>query len=1039
MSAEKSVRVFCRFRPLNANELANGSQRMVRIDNNTAVYVQSETKSENKFEFDYIFPEPAQQEEVYQVVGKPLVEEVLKGYNATVFAYGQTSCLDPDTGVLMFDGSVKKAKDVVLGDMLMGDDSTPRRVLKLFEGEDDMYTVVPSKGESYKVNSNHVLTVCKSNVKKIYWKQEDQRYKVQWSEGGQNRVRSFTVDRKGDGIAKEKEYQRALAFCESLDLESTTLLDIPIKEYMKFSQTKQKEYLGIRTEVEFPHRDTPIDPYLIGLWLGDGSSAEPSITNVDPEIIAYLYDMAEQLGLNLKQKGNITYRLSSPNFLWEKGSNPFYTFLKDNNLINNKHIPSLYKINSRDVRLKVLAGLIDSDGYLKDDGKNYEMIQKSELLTDDFMYLCRSLGFSCYKTKVTKSCMYKGEKRTGVYYRCNVSGKGLHEIPVLLGRKKATGDAHINLLRTAIKIVPAGRGRFNGWTLDGNGRFLLSDFTITHNSGKTTTMTGYSHLVDSAELLSRDDVVLWKNPKDMGVVPRLIKDLFTAIKLKKDHEFSIQISYVEIYLEKIRDLLNPVNDNLEIRESRFKGLWIEDVTEVYVSSFEEAVKVMRKGETNRTVAATAMNAHSSRSHSVLIINLHQTNTKTQVKTHSRMVFVDLAGSEKVEKTKAEGLIMKQAQATNKSLMTLGVVIRALVDKKPHIPYRDSKLTRLLTDSLGGNSKTHLIVTCSPAIYNIEETVSTLRFGSVTQQIKNKPRVNLEMTVEEYKRQLLQANEKIATQQGIIAALQKDLQKLIALCEKHKIDVKAYKKEYNMPASPTKTSESYEESLERFNQLSTEIEAKTSLITELQRTASSAQSEVEKYKDIAEVLRDDLDHRKQDLDSKALEVEVLTAKIADLGRMYDTLQRQLEESEERTEIKVSEVRLEQTTILAENAVMKTRVAQLVEENQALRENSLRTWKDASSTAVVEEHKAILEKYAALVQSEEDLKQLLEARTRHIKVLEESLRTNGTKIQDMVSEHKRKCIDYEKKIKDLESQMRILRSATPPTNIFTPLKY
>lgn len=563
------------------------------------------------------------------------------------------------------------------------------------------------------------------------------------------------------------------------------------------------------------------------------------------------------------------------------------------------------------------------------------------------------------------------------------------------------------------------------------------------SSGKTTTMTGYSHVAegidDSTDILSRDDVVLWKHPKDMGVVPRLIKDLFNSIKTKKDHEFSIQVSYVEIYLEKIRDLLNPSRDNLEIRESRYKGLWIEDVTEVYVSSFEDAVKTMRRGELNRTVAATAMNAHSSRSHSVLIINLHKTNSKTQVKTTSRMVFVDLAGSEKIEKTKAEGLVLKQAQATNKSLLTLGVVIRALVEKKQHIPYRDSKLTRLLTDSLGGNSKTHLIVTCSPALYNIEETISTLRFGNITQQIKNKPRVNLEMNVEEYKRQLLQANERIATQQTIIEALQKDLHKLIGLCEKHKIDVKAFKKEYSIPPPLHVSDETYEESLEKFHQLNSELESKSTLINELQRTIALVKEEVEKTKDSAEVLRDDLDHRRQDLESKTLEVEILTAKNLDLSRMYETLQRQIDEQEEKISQKVSDARMESTGILAENDILKARVSQLVEENQVLRENSLRTWKNDIETTTAEEHKHMIEKYSELLKSEEELRQLLEGKATHIKIVEESLREKNAKIQELASNHKKACIELEKKIKDLESQIRILRTATPPSNIFTPLKY
>lgn len=536
-------------------------------------------------------------------------------------------------------------------------------------------------------------------------------------------------------------------------------------------------------------------------------------------------------------------------------------------------------------------------------------------------------------------------------------------------------------------------------------------------SGKTTTMTGH-----------QDDT----KPRSMGIVPRVIQDIFQAIKNKKDHQFSIQVSYVEIYLEKIRDLLNPINENLEIRESRYKGIWIDDVTEIYVSSFDEALRVMRKAENNRTVAATAMNSQSSRSHSLLVILLNQTNLKTQAKTTSRMVFVDLAGSEKVEKTKADGLLLKQAQFTNKSLLNLGLVIRALVDKKPHVPYRDSKLTRLLTDSLGGNSKTHLIVTCSPAVYNVEETLNTLRFGSMAQQIKNKPRVNLELNIEEYKRLLLEANQKIATQEMLITALQKDLQVLLGVCEKKGIDVSSFRKAYNVG---TPGSGSPEDG--KLQHLTEEIESKTTLITDLQKTISRIQKETEERKDLIEILRDDLDHRKEELESKHIEMEELRVKSEDLTRLCESLQRQSEETSRTVQTQLLEEKTRQAILLDENTGLKNKIAQLVEEVQSQKETVLRTWTTAGT--VIPSSSVSDEKYTALLRSEEELKQVLEARTRHIKILEESLNDGNGKLQQLTADHKKKNIEYEKRIKDLESQIRILKHATPPSNIIIPLKY
>merc|ERR1719193_1103218 len=215
-------------------------------------------------------------------------------------------------------------------------------------------------------------------------------------------------------------------------------------------------------------------------------------------------------------------------------------------------------------------------------------------------------------------------------------------------------------------------------------------------------------------------------------------------------EFVVKVSYIEIYCEKIRDLLDVGNNDLKIRDSKAQGIHIQGVTSPFVGSSDEIMGLMEDGADNRACASTRMNETSSRSHAVFIFRLIGTNKATQTKKMSKLMMVDLAGSEKTRKTQATGQRLDEAKQINKSLSTLGQVISALTTGKGHIPYRNSKLTRLLSDSLGGNSKTCIIVTCSPCKFNIEETVSTLRFGQRCKSVKNKPKVNEELSIAEYK-------------------------------------------------------------------------------------------------------------------------------------------------------------------------------------------------------------------------------------------------------------------------------------------------
>ena len=264
-----------------------------------------------------------------------------------------------------------------------------------------------------------------------------------------------------------------------------------------------------------------------------------------------------------------------------------------------------------------------------------------------------------------------------------------------------------------------------------------------------------------------------------GIIPRMIEHIFNYIFNNENIEFLLKVSIVEIYQEKIRDLLNlnksksNNNLNLNIREDNLKGINIEGLSEYYVCSPEEIISLLEIGNNNRAQSFTNMNEHSSRSHFIFILKIFQNNRKEETSKNSKLVMVDLAGSEKVSKSGVEGQTLEEAKIINKSLTTLGRVINNLTDgKSMHIPYRESKLTRVLQESLGGNSKTSLIITCSPSIYNECESLSTLRFGERAKKIKNKPIINKELTLEQLKKKVEELNEIIKKNETRIDQLEK---------------------------------------------------------------------------------------------------------------------------------------------------------------------------------------------------------------------------------------------------------------------------
>ena len=297
--------------------------------------------------------------------------------------------------------------------------------------------------------------------------------------------------------------------------------------------------------------------------------------------------------------------------------------------------------------------------------------------------------------------------------------------------KSTQGDIYTSLGSRLVEDIMAG---YNG-TIFAYGQ---------SGSGKTYTMYG-------------EDIF---DERKKGIIPRIISEIFTRMEKIEDVDFTLKLSVLEIYKEILYDLFSGKN-NLKIIENKDK-IYIENLSQVYLSNLEEFFDYTELSQRNRKVAETKLNHNSSRSHCIMILEVIQNFKKEKIIKKGILNLVDLAGSEKVSKTGAVGETLEEAKKINLSLSTLGNVIHALTskDSKGHIPFRDSKLTRILKESLGGNYKTYLIVTCSPHSFNLDEIISSLNFAKRVKCIKNKFKINIKYSYEELQNLVTQLNEKI---------------------------------------------------------------------------------------------------------------------------------------------------------------------------------------------------------------------------------------------------------------------------------------
>lgn len=348
-------------------------------------------------------------------------------------------CFGEDTKVRMYDGSIKSIQDIKPRDLVMGPDSTARKVLSVHSGQDQLLQVKQTRGDSYVVKRGHILCGYKPHS----W---DEKY------------------------------------------IEPRLLEDSVERLLTYSKDRLNSFRGYKVCIHYPERKVQLDPYFLGLWLGDGTSINQEITSIDREIIDYIKKYAEELGcLYNCTKDGLTHKIVKQKGVYR---NRVLSSLKFYSLLSNKHIPKDYLLNSKENRLKLLAGLVDSDGSVSDNIIYYTTIKEG--LCKDIKNLADSLGFRTYYRKCVS---YNRQlKRDYTTFEVTISGM-LDEVPSLLSRKtvifnhkgssfykpKSFNGYDISVI-SSLKVTPLEIGAYYGFECDGDNRFVLEDGTVVHNS-----------------------------------------------------------------------------------------------------------------------------------------------------------------------------------------------------------------------------------------------------------------------------------------------------------------------------------------------------------------------------------------------------------------------------------------------------------------------------------------------------------------------------------------------------------------------------
>jgi DNA topoisomerase-2 len=508
-------------------------------------------------------------------------------------------CLGNYVSVPLWNGGFKLAKDITIDDKLIGDDGNIRNIISIIKGSGQMYEVSQAQGESYQVNDQHILTLHMPDHKVIFWNTTKCGWSVLWWNNQNKSIntkyfsactpqiicpecnqklhshleRHYKRKHKGIEVPKnirksptiklntdnetdeiKKAFNECVDFCETIN--DNNVFDISIQDYMKLNNTTKLRLAGVRGQcINWPKKEVELDPYILGLWLGDGCHDGYSYAcygEKDPEIIEYLENWGKENDATIKKTNKYAYGFSSTNNKGKLGCAPLKKQLAEYNLIKNKHIPEDYLINDRDTRLKVLAGIIDTDGTVSRNGTRINITQgmNHEILSYQIVYLARSLGFNCQYSIKNTTWTWKGEKKQGKAVSINISGNGVEDIPTLLPRKKCAKPVSHNTSKSTgfITIKDIGINEYVGIHIDGNERFLINDFTVTHNCANIYSSSFTVEVGDSER--SKKFVQEWTNNMLKTSGPKVTK-------------YSKKTSYVDIkfYPEVNRFGLDSLDDD----------------------------------------------------------------------------------------------------------------------------------------------------------------------------------------------------------------------------------------------------------------------------------------------------------------------------------------------------------------------------------------------------------------------------------------------------------------------------------------------
>ena len=439
-----------------------------------------------------------------------------------------SGCFAKNTPILLWNGETKYSQNISIGDILVGDDGEQRIVENITSGSDKLYRVSQSNGEPYIVNSKHILALKYIGDKSIYWNNKTNIFTLGWfnRETKRHQTKKFKVMPNEDkNIIKAN-----IDIFIKENINTNDVIEISVEDYISIDKWTKQRLVGFKTNsgINWQSQNIELDPYLLGLWLGDGTHSLPDIASNDIEIQKYILDWCNNNDAELIHDEGVKFRIRrkyscngkddqrlaigngsssdnckgckyknqeicnivndlNTNTNYSSKSNPFMDLIKKYNLFKNKHIPKEYLQNTRDVRLKLLAGIIDTDGHVpkNQNGKRAIITQSNDNLSQDIIILAKSLGFVVNVTKY--ECKNKvifdiPAKDYKDKYCINISGDKLEEIPTLLPRKKCiNSNTNKDYFKTSITVTEAGYGEYYGWSVNSNKRFLHKDFTVLRN------------------------------------------------------------------------------------------------------------------------------------------------------------------------------------------------------------------------------------------------------------------------------------------------------------------------------------------------------------------------------------------------------------------------------------------------------------------------------------------------------------------------------------------------------------------------------